>query len=89
MIVYVTKYALTKGILRYEGEISSLLSSMFVADQAKHGPGVYFHGQDWHHTRESAVTQATEMRRNKVLSLKKQITKLESLTFEASRAAGI
>lgn len=37
---------------------------------------------DWFSTRESAVARAIEIRDKKIASLRKQIAKLEAMTFE-------
>lgn len=42
---------------------------------------VTFHGNEWHRTREEAVARAEQMRAAKIASLKKQIAKLEKLSF--------
>ncbi len=82
MRVWVTRYALTQGILEIEGEDCG--DSMF------HYPGnhmdrydQYYHGQgeNWHLTRESAVKRAEEMRVAKIASLQKQIEKLKKVSF--------
>lgn len=43
---------------------------------------VYFHGNEWHKSRESAIAKAEEMRKKKIASLKKQIEKLEKMEFK-------
>ena len=44
-------------------------------------PSLHFDKREWCHTREEAVGQAHEMRVKKIQSLKKQVIKLESMTF--------
>lgn len=43
----------------------------------------YYHGEgrDWHLTEESAGVRATQMVKDKIKSLKKQITKIEKMRF--------
>lgn len=76
MKAYVTKFALTKGIIElddpefYEnyiviGRIDPLIKP-----------------DDWFKNRQEAVERAEEMRVNKIASLKRQIAKLESMKFE-------
>lgn len=78
--VWITKYALTKGI--YEMEVES---------ESKDGKSVYgkawndsFHGEgiEWCNTKGEAVKRAEEMRIRKIKSLEKQIDKIKSLKFE-------
>lgn len=78
MKVYVTKYALTQGILELEGSVDEEHSTMFVV------PGAfrrYYHKPFWHETREDAVKHADTLKASKIASIKKQIKKLEELKF--------
>lgn len=81
MKAFITKYALTEGILEKEGEINPQARSMFCAENETFG---YFHGEgkDWHRTREGALKRAESMRLAKIASLKKQISKLEALKLQ-------
>lgn len=81
MKVWITKYAITGGIIEVDAEISSTSPTMIKADLS--GRWSYFHGEgrDWHRTRESAVTRAEAMRVKKIASLKKSLKAIESLTF--------
>lgn len=80
MKVWITKYALTDGIIEMEcvqfGDIS-------VREVGNPFP-TYYHGEggEWHRTKESAIKQAEAMRQKKIESLKKQIKKLEGTRFE-------
>jgi hypothetical protein len=83
MKAYITKYALTVGIMDAEAEQSSVAPSMVTWTYrngwnkgAAHGEG-----KDWHRTKEAAVARAEQMRLAKIVSLKKSIKKLESLNF--------
>ena len=80
MKVWITKYALTRGIFEME-----------VKSQSKDGTAVYGkawddcyrgEGKEWHRTKESAIQKTEEMRQKKIDSLKKQIEKLERMKFE-------
>jgi hypothetical protein len=77
-VVYVTKYALTEGILQKVGVICHDVSS----DMFRWSSLGTCHKGDWWRTKEEAVKKAEEMKRKKILSLKKQIQKLENLKFE-------
>ena len=80
MKVYITKWALTEGIMEKEAEVNP----DFPTFASVNGYVVAFHGEgrEWHRTRESAVEQAEKMRKRKILSLKNQLDRLEKLTFE-------
>lgn len=73
MQVYISKYALTQGIIETEAEVGSLMIKT-----KTHG---YLHDREWHKTREEAVKRAEEMRVKKITSLKKKITQLEKMRF--------
>jgi hypothetical protein len=75
MKIYVTKYALTAGIKEHEAEISS--------SGGAYVNGLYggFFGNDFWDNEEEAKKHANVMRLKKIASLKKQIEKLEKLTF--------
>lgn len=79
MKVWVTKYALTNGIIEGEGRTISENSIEF--NNEKHNDA-WFYGNDWHTDRNNAVKKAEEMRLKKIISLQKQIKKLEGLKFE-------
>ena len=76
---YVTKFALTKGIMHLDGEIET--SGGGPASFRANGDYVSFYRNDWHKTLEAAVVQAEKMRKTKLESLRKQIVKLESMEF--------
>lgn len=77
MKVFITKYALTQGILEEDAKTCSENMVMTSRD----GWTEYFHGKDWHETREEAVERARFMRVKKIASLENQLAKLRSLTF--------
>ena len=74
---WVTKYALTQGIMKVDGEVHHGTSS----NMFSYGEYGYAHGDDWHRTHESAVAKAEDMRKKKIASLKKSIAKLEAMNF--------
>ncbi len=78
MKVWVTKYALTKGIEEKEVKVSESSPSMVSVGwfETYHGEG-----KDWHHTRESAVARAENMRQDRLKSLRKSILELEAKRF--------
>lgn len=80
--VYITKYALTKGI--FECRVKECGNGMVVWSSEECGCyNQYFHteGKEWHRTKESAIAKANKMRDQKILNLKKNIDKLNAKTF--------
>lgn len=47
------------------------------------GIPMYFYGRgkEWHETKESAIKTAEEMRKKKIVSLKRKVEKLENMKF--------
>jgi len=82
MKVFITKYALTKGIYQVEARRVVGTIDMLEIPTARGTMSQYLHGLDWHITHESAVMKAEAMRRKKIASLKKQLSKLEEMKFE-------
>ena len=76
----ITKYALTQGIFEVEAEVIDTPgepASMIAVRRS----GPYYHGTNWHRTKEEAIKKAETMRKKKIASLKEQIAKFEALTF--------
>lgn len=84
-IVWVTKWALTKGVYQIEVEDCFDTSSKMVKQiRSFHlSCSTYLHGNEWHRTKNDAVKRAEEMRERRLRSLEKQIAKIKSLDFEA------
>jgi hypothetical protein len=81
MKFYITKYVLTQGILEKEGElVDSISGKKFLSCKGKYC-NEYFHGNDFHDTKEKAMIRADIMLTSKIASLQKQIEKLEKLKF--------
>lgn len=79
-IAFITRYALTTGIYKVEGEVKD---DIFM--QLRNGRGAfdqYFFGKDWHLTEEEAIARAEEMRIRKLKSLDAQIKKISLLKFD-------
>lgn len=84
--IYVTKYALTKGIQKVDAELSEHLAMWRVNGWCQYA---HNEGRDWHRTQGEAEARAAEMRDSRVASLKKSIAKLErTTTFEIVAVAG-
>lgn len=79
LIVYITKYALTTGIIKAEGRISD---DMVVYTPKGGGFRQYAHGKDFHFTEEDARSRAEEMRIAKLKSLDRQAKKVSAMKFE-------
>ena len=82
--VYITKYALSQGILKVEAEIVSGGTMISWRPEGKYTLRQYFHGRgrDWHTTLESAMKRAEDMRLRKVASLNKQLHKIATTAIQ-------
>ena len=79
MKVWVTKYALSKGITEYECRPKSTDSTrVYPVEFSWTGFTI---GRDAHTTKKEALQEAEKMRVKKILSLRRQIEKLEKLKF--------
>ena len=78
MKAYITKYALTKGILKRE--VNACGSATMVRDAIN--LLTFYHADEWHTTFEAAAVKAEDMRQKRILSLQKQIRKLGKLEFK-------
>jgi hypothetical protein len=85
MKAFITKYALTKGILEVEGNIPENFPNMFSVPISIHSFHA-FHGEgkDWHRTRHGAEMRAEEIRLAEIESLTKRIARLRKLSFTAA-----
>jgi hypothetical protein len=72
---YVTKYALTSGILVVEAEHCTDIDPNMIS----FGEMNYAHGNNWHPTLKAALTRAEDMRQRKLATLRKQVARLEKL----------
>jgi len=80
MIVYITKYALSKGIQRYEvPDVDKNGYHVFITQAMYHEN---FYKPHWHTDKKSAIQEAEYMRKKKLESLDKQIWKLRGLKFK-------
>lgn len=79
MKVWITKYALSEGIVEVDTEVCT--GDMI---QTHEKWPRYFHGEGrgYHTEKQSAINHADKMRQKKIASLKKQIERLEKLRFE-------
>ena len=86
MIFWLTKYALTQGILEVEGELNASGTMVIYHHPRRTLSHLYAHGEgrDWHRTQEAAVAVADKRRIIKINSLKRQILKLQSLDIKTT-----
>lgn len=78
--IFITKYALTKGIIEKEADIHSFRDGSKFAHIRGEFTG-YKMTVDAFYNYESAIQRAEEVRKKRIVSLKKQIEKLEKLSF--------
>jgi hypothetical protein len=81
MKVWITKYALTKGIIEVDDPKNcnnDLIKCLVL------GSLIYFigEGKEWHKTKERAIAKAEEMRVKAIAAHLKGIAKLEKMRFE-------
>ncbi len=79
--VFITRYALTSGIREIEADIHK---STFIDQDGYVKDGSFsFHyiGRDAFTEKSEALKKAEDMRKKKIASLRKQIDKLEKLSF--------
>lgn len=74
---WVTKYALTQGILKVHGQVDEDFSGML-----HFGYSESVFGKQWHRTEKAAIERAEDMRVAKIASLKKSLAKMESLEIK-------
>lgn len=78
MQVYVVKYALTQGIRVVEGEVSDVVAGRLYVTASVHA---YFSNDEWTTCPVKALERAEHKRQKRIASLKKQLAKMERLTF--------
>ena len=78
MVVWISNSALTQGLFSIEANIDGDTAVTYIDGYAN-----FYHGEgkSWHRTRQEAVQRAEELRMQKIIALKKQVAKLESLNF--------
>jgi len=77
--VWITKYALTKGV--YETEVR-VLDGFSAGSAVDNDNRAYFHKGDWWASRGEAIAKAKTMRTAKIASLQRQIAIIAGKTFE-------
>ena len=79
MTVYITKFALTEGIIPAEAEYFSGTECIRVT-QGRHREALFYRGE-FFTDREDAMKAASGIRDQKLALLKKEVKKLEALDF--------
>ena len=79
MKIWVTKYALTRGVFTEEAEVKDNMA--VVAHRGRMAD--YYHGTDWHPAAELAELFVREMMRRKRASLEKQLAALDGKSAKA------
>lgn len=78
--VFITKYALTKGIIEAKNvEITDAYPD--VIRDTTSGFTVYYHKGEWYPDMIQARFKADQMRKKKIENLRKQIKKLDEMLF--------
>ncbi|MFP1808905.1 hypothetical protein [Lonsdalea quercina] len=79
---YVTKYALTVGIIAVQGRIADTSPNMlcYITDDWRYTQ--YAHGKEWHDNLADAIADCERRRKAKLASIEKQRQKLEKLEFK-------
>lgn len=81
MKVYITKWALTKGVLVANAELDVRSQEHVVVRGAVPWQDFRFGLGDWHTDRDKAEARASTMRDRKVAELEKQAAKLRETNF--------
>lgn len=80
MKIWISKYALTKGVI--ESDVNEHRGALVMARIVDGGYLDYYRmGAEAHDTQEAALAAAESMRVKKIANLQKQIAKLEKLSF--------
>jgi hypothetical protein len=83
---YVTLHLFTAGITKVTGEVNPAYPKMLTVHET-HPFTQYFHGKDWHRTKEEAVAHAFKMIAAKRKSIQKQLAKIDKLDASLPRIA--
>ena len=81
MKVWITKYALTKGIFPAQVRVSDTTPKMVMPPSSAGNWTEYYHKPDWHETPAEALAQAEKMRVAALNAMEKKRRKLLSLDF--------
>ena len=83
MKVWITKYALTDGVIEAESDTQTESKEKIFAFWNNDEFGIFYpRKEEVFFDKQCAIQKAEEMRQKKIASLKKQIKKLEEMRFE-------
>ena len=74
--VWVTRYALSKGVIVYKN-VEHCLSSAPDGNMISLGPCHTMHGKDWHRSLEAALARVEEMKISRRAAIAKELKKLD------------
>ena len=77
MTLYITRHALTQGIIEVDGDVSTEFPSMAVYNGIN--CCIRLHKPDWHTDKRDAIARASQMLKMKQSSLVRQMEKLNRL----------
>lgn len=83
MKVWITKYALTKGIYSIDADSCENIDVNMIRDRFASFP-TYYHKPDWHEKLVDAIDHGEQMRAKKIKSLQNKIKKLETMDITPS-----
>lgn len=76
MKVWITKYALTRGVMQINAMVVPRSSKTYVRGKLANGAPIFT--REWYGTAGEALRVAEQMRLAKIASLKRQIARLEA-----------
>ena len=82
MKVWITKYALTRGLFEAETDPTHTASMRLV--RGAPAREMYVQASDWRMTLSDAIDRADNMRKAKINSLREKIAALEAMDFNAT-----
>ena len=82
IVAYVTKNALTRGILKVRGRVCHSIRSSMLQYRTDPNMWEYAHGNDWHRSESDAYERAEEMRREAMAACYRKIDRLEAIMPE-------
>jgi len=82
MKAYITKYALTKGIIEADAHLHDGVRKVIISTTLNGTRNeTFYRGNDFHITRAEAIADAYVRRNRKIASLEKELAKTMNLTF--------
>lgn len=84
--IWVTRKALTQGILKVRAEINERGAASFRPKSASWPSKIYIPGEGraWHRTEQEALDRAEKLRQNELKTLHKKVAQIEALRFTSA-----